>query len=191
MRFINQLYPFVTVYNGVQAEAVNASTGHYRIPDALAPGDYGYDKIRLVPSSDGALVRMRLRGHVNAAAQSGWTFGFVAVGSNGTPRYGPLTSSADATVSFQLQPGEREVYLAVTGTPGTVHKYGFLEGYPRNYRHPYQFRIEGAVPYGVRARPHPAQPDRWPVALQRRRLGGQPGERGVDRLCRAPRRSLR
>jgi cellulase/cellobiase CelA1 len=163
MRYINQLYPFVTVYNGVQAEAVNASAGHYRIPDAVAPGAYGYNKIRVVPSSDGALVRMRLRGHVNTAAQSGWTFGFVAIGGNGTPRYGPLTSSADATVSFQLQPGEREVYLVVTGTPGTVHKYGFLEGYPRNYRHPYQFRIEGAVPYGFEpghTRPNPTG-GRW------------------------------
>jgi hypothetical protein len=148
MPYINQLYPFVTVYNGVNVEAVNAGAGHFRIPDALAPGDYGYNKIRLVPSSDGALIRMRLRGHVNSAAQSGWTFGFVAIGGNGTPRYGPLTTSADATVSFQLQPGEQQVYLVVTGTPGTVHKYAFLEGYPRNYRHPYQFRIDGAVPYG-------------------------------------------
>jgi hypothetical protein len=148
MPYINRLYPFVTVYNGVAPEPVNAAAGHWRIPDALAPGDYGYNKIRLVPSSDGALIRMRLRGHVNSAAQSGWTFGFVAIGSNGAPRYGPLTSSSDATVSFQLQPGEQQVYLVVTSTPGTVHKYAFLTGFPRNYRHPYQFRIEGAVPYG-------------------------------------------
>jgi hypothetical protein len=145
--FINQLYPFVTVYNGVRPEPVNAAANHWRIADALAPGQYGYNKIRLVPSSDGALIRMRLRGHVDSAAQSGWTFGFVAV-RNGTPRYSPLTQSADATVSFQLQPGENQVYLVVTGTPGTIHKYAFLDGFPRNHRFPYQFRLQGAVPYG-------------------------------------------
>nr|MDT0662286.1 DUF6055 domain-containing protein [Micromonospora sp. DSM 115978] len=147
MPFINRLYPFITAYNGVNVEAVNATAGHFRISDALAPSDYGYNKVKLVPSSDGALIRLRLRGHVNSAAQSGWTFGFVAV-RNGVPRYGPLTTSTDAEVSFQTQPGEREVYLVVTGTPGTVHKYAFLEGYPRNYRYPYQFRVSGAVPSG-------------------------------------------
>ncbi|WP_428964947.1 DUF6055 domain-containing protein [Micromonospora fluostatini] len=147
MPFINRLYPFITAYNGVPAEAVNAAAGHFRISDALAPSDYGYNKIKLVPSQDGGLIRMRFRGHVNPAAGSGWTFGFVAV-RNGTPRYGPLTVASDAEVSFQTQPGEREVYLVVTGTPDTVHKYAFLEGYPRNHRYPYQFRLSGAVPSG-------------------------------------------
>jgi uncharacterized protein DUF6055/cellulose binding protein with CBM2 domain len=148
MPFINQLFRFVTVYNGVSPDPVNAAAGHWRIPDALAPGQYGYNKIRLVPTSGSTQVRMRFRGHVNSAAQSGWTFGFVAIGSNGTPRYGPLTSSSDATVSFQLQAGEQQVYLVVTGTPGTIHKNAFLEGFPRNWRFPYQFRLQGAVPYG-------------------------------------------
>ncbi|AVT35350.1 DUF6055 domain-containing protein [Plantactinospora sp. BB1] len=147
MPFVNRLYPFVTAYNGVAVEAVNATAGHFRISDALAPSDYGYNKIKLVPASDGALIRLRLRGHVNSAAQSGWTFGFVAV-RNGTPRYGPLLTSSDGQLSFQTQPGEREVYLVVTGTPGVVHRYAFLDGYPRNYRYPYQFRLTGATPSG-------------------------------------------
>jgi hypothetical protein len=147
MPFINRLYPFITAYNGVPVEAVNQAAGHYRIADALAPSDYGYNKIKLVPSTDGALIRLRLRGHVNSAAQSGWTFGFVAV-RNGTPRYSPVYSGPDAEVTFQTQAGEREVYLVVTGAPGAVHRYAFLEGYPRNYRYPYQFRLQGATPSG-------------------------------------------
>jgi hypothetical protein len=130
MPFINSLYPFITAYNGVPVEAVNASAGHFRISDALAPSDYGYNKIRLVPSSDGALIRMRFRGHVNSAAQSGWSYGFVAV-RNGTPRYGPVHNSSNGEVTFQTQPGEKDVYLVVVGAPGTVHKYAFLDGYPR------------------------------------------------------------
>jgi hypothetical protein len=101
MPFINSLYPFVTAYNGVSVEAVG---GHYRIPDAIAPSDYGYNKIKLVPSTDGGLIRLHFKGHVNSAAQSGWTYGFVAV-KNGVPRYGPLTSAADGTISFQTQVG--------------------------------------------------------------------------------------
>ncbi|MGP3955835.1 DUF6055 domain-containing protein [Nonomuraea sp. 3N208] len=147
MPFINSLYPFVTAYNGVAVEAVNASAGHFRISDAIAPSDYGYNKIRLVPSSDGALIRMRFRGHVNSTAQSGWSYGFVAV-RNGVPRYGPVHSSSNGEVTFQTQPGERDVYLVVLGAPGTVHKYAFLDGYPKNYRYPYQFRLQGATPWG-------------------------------------------
>ena len=33
-----------------------------------------------------------------------------------------------------------------------MHKYAFLDGYPRNYRYPYEFRIAGATPSGLRAR---------------------------------------
>jgi hypothetical protein len=147
MPFINSLYPFVTAYNGVTVEAVNQAAGHYRISDALAPSDYGYNKIKLVPATDGGLIRLHFKGHDNAAAQSGWTYGFVAV-RNGVPRYGPLTSTVDGNVTFQTQAGEREVYLVVTATPGTVHHYAYLDGYPRGYRYPYEFRLDGAAPSG-------------------------------------------
>jgi hypothetical protein len=148
MPFINQLYPFVTAYNGVTVDPVNQAAGHYRIPDAIAPSDYGYNKIKLVPSTDGGLVRLHFKGHgENGAAQPGWTYGFVAV-KNGVPRYGPLTSAADGQISFQTQPGEREVYLVVTGTPATVHHYAFLDGYTKNHRYPYEFRVQGAAPSG-------------------------------------------
>src|SRR5690349_10149840 len=146
--FINRLYPFITAYNGVAVEPVDQAAGHYRIPDAIAPSDYGYNKIRLVPATDGGLIQLRLKGHAeNTAAQPGWTYGFVAV-RDGVPRYGPLTSSADGQIAFRTQPGEREVHLVVTGTPGAVHHYGFLDGYTRNHRYAYEFRLAGAAPFG-------------------------------------------
>ncbi|MER6014196.1 DUF6055 domain-containing protein [Streptomyces bluensis] len=149
MPFINNVYGagFINAYNGVPVNAVNQSAGHYAIPDALAPSDYAYNKIKLVPSSDGALIKLHFKGHVNAAAGSGWSYGFVAV-RNGTPRYGSVSSSADGQISFQTQPGEKDVYLVVTGTPSTVHRYAFLDGYPKNYRYPYEFRVSGATPSG-------------------------------------------
>ncbi len=146
MPFINQLYPFVTAYNGVAVEAVNQAAGHYRISDALAPSDYGYNKIRLVSTVDGGLIRLHLKGHAETGA-SGWTYGFVAV-RNGTPRYGPLSQATNGELTFQTQPGERDVYLVVTATPTAVPHYAFLDGYPRNRRFPYEFRIDGAIPSG-------------------------------------------
>jgi hypothetical protein len=84
---------------------------------------------------------------VNSAAQSGWTYGFVAL-KNGVPRYGTVSSSADGELDFQTQPGESEVYLVVAGTPGAIHHYAYLDGYTKNYRYPYEFRIDGATPSG-------------------------------------------
>jgi Family of unknown function (DUF6055)/Cellulose binding domain len=149
MRFVTSVYGagFINAYNGVPVDAVNQSTGHYAIADPMAPSDFGYNKIKLVPSSDGALIRLHFKGHVNSAAGSGWSYGFVAV-NNGTPRYGPVSTAADGQISFQTQPGEREVYLVVAGTPSTVHHYAFLDGYPKNYRYPYEFRVSGAIPSG-------------------------------------------
>ncbi|NUP39753.1 MAG: avirulence protein [Streptomyces sp.] len=149
MPFVTNVYGagFINAYNGIAVDAVDQAAGHYAVPDALAPSDYGYNKISLVPSSDGALIKLHFKGHVNAAAGSGWSYGFVAV-KNGTPRYGEVSSSPDGQLSFQTQPGESEVYLVVTGTPGTVHHYAFLDGYTKDYRYPYEFRISGATPSG-------------------------------------------
>ncbi|GAB3530843.1 DUF6055 domain-containing protein [Phytohabitans suffuscus] len=149
MPFVNGVYGagFLNAYKGVPVEAVNAGARHYRIPAAMAPSDYGYNKIQLVPDSDGALVRLHLKGHAETGA-TGWTFGFVAV-RDGTPRYGPLTQGTSGQVSFQTQPGESQVFLVVTGTPASaVPKYAFLDGWPKNRRYPYEFRISGAIPSG-------------------------------------------
>jgi hypothetical protein len=148
-RFITNMYGagFINAYNGVPVEAVNQAAGHYAIPDALAPSDYGYNKIKLVPSSSGAVVRVHFKGHVNSAAGSGWSWGFVAL-KNGVPRYGPVSTAADGQLSFPTQAGETEVYLVVLGAPSTVHHYGFLDGYTKNHRYPYEFGIAGAVPSG-------------------------------------------
>ena len=149
MPFVNSVYGggFINAYNGVPVEAVNQSTGHYRIPDPLAPSDYGYNKIKLVPSVGRCAHPDALQGPRERGGPVRWTYGFVAV-RNGVPRYGPVITAPDAEISFQTQPGERDVYLVVLGAPGAVHKYAFLDGYPRNYRYPYEFRIAGATPSG-------------------------------------------
>jgi hypothetical protein len=140
MPFIRNVYGagFLNAYNGVPVSLVG---NHYAIPDDLAPSDYGYNKIKLVPSSDGALVKLHLKSHVSNS------YGFVAV-KNGVPRYGPVTTAADGQISFQLQSGENELYLVVVGTPSAIHHYAFLDGYTKNYRYPYEFAVSGATPSG-------------------------------------------
>ncbi|KAH6695777.1 avirulence protein [Plectosphaerella plurivora] len=150
MPFIENVYGrgFINAYNGIAVDAVNQAAGHYAVPYALAPSDYGYNKIKLVPSTSGGLVKLHFKGHVNAAAASGWSYGFVAV-RNGTPRYGPLTTSADAQISFQTNAGE-ELYLVVVGAPTTgVHKYNaWTGGFTQQYRYAYEVGISGATPSG-------------------------------------------
>jgi hypothetical protein len=148
MPFITSVYGagFLNAYNGGNVEAVDASQSHYRINTRVAPSDYGFNKIKLVPSADGAMVKVRLKGHAETGA-TGWTFGLVAV-RNGTPRYSPLTSGTDGQIDFPLQAGENEVWLVVTGTPNAVPHYGFLDGYTKARRYPYEFRLSGATPSG-------------------------------------------
>jgi hypothetical protein len=148
MPFINNVYGagFLNAYNGGGVEAVDQSLGHYRINARMAPADYGFNKIKLVPSSSGALVKLHLKGHAETGA-SGWTFGLVAV-RNGTPRYSPLFTGTDGEIDFQLQSGETEAWLVATATPGAVPHYAFLDGYNKARRFPYEFRVSGATPSG-------------------------------------------
>ncbi|GIE30385.1 hypothetical protein Ait01nite_034300 [Actinoplanes italicus] len=164
MPFINSVYGagFLNAYNGGNVEAINQSLSHYRVNDRQAPSDYGFNKIKLVPSADGSLVKLRLKGHAETGA-SGWTFGLVAV-RNGTPRYSPLFTGTDGQIDFQLQSGENQVWLVVTGTPSAVPKYGFLDGYTKARRFPYEFRVSGATPSGFEpgyVKPAAANGGRW------------------------------
>ncbi|MEV0895297.1 DUF6055 domain-containing protein [Actinoplanes sp. NPDC049802] len=164
MPFITNVWGagFLNAYNGGNVEAIDASLGHYRINARVAPSDYGFNKIKLVPSTDGAPVRLRLKGHTETGA-GGWTFGLVAV-KNGTPRYSALKVGADGQIDFPLQAGESEVWLVVTATPSAVPHYGFLDGYPKARRFPYEFRVSGATPSGFEpghVKPSPTGGGRW------------------------------
>jgi hypothetical protein len=139
MPFIRNVYGagFINADNGVPVDAVG---GHYAIPDALAPSDYGYNKIKLVPSSDGALVKLHFKGHVNRAAGSGWDYSFVAV-KNGVRRYGLVVSGSDGQISFQLQPGESELYLVMVGAPARCTTTpSSTASQPPPHRHPARSR---------------------------------------------------
>ena len=154
--------------------------------------DYGYNKIRLVPDSDGALIRLHLKGHAETGA-NGWTLRLRRGAQRRARATAPLSQATDGQISFQTQSGESQVFLVVTGTPTAVPKYAFLDGWPRNRRYPYEFRISGAIPDRASARLLRSRPPvggRWHAngggwvaqRCQRRRVGVcRPARRGVQR----------
>jgi carbonic anhydrase/acetyltransferase-like protein (isoleucine patch superfamily) len=134
-------------------EAIDTSLGLYRIPNHLAPQDYGYNIIRLypmqIPGCDKRVVHLHFKGQLLLPEQeeAGWRYGFVAVNENQQPRYRPLYSQ-DEEFAFELNDDEIELYLVVTGAPQQHHNYQWEIGFPRIYRYPYDFRIENAWPEG-------------------------------------------
>ena len=134
-------------------EAVDTARGWYRIPNHLAPQDYGYNIIELHPKTvqgcDKRIIHLRLEGQYlfpdNEVA--GWRFGLVALDQQGQTRYSPLYPS-HSEITFELEPDETKVFLVVSGAPTQHHNYRWEIGYPRIYRFPYEFRIVNAWPEG-------------------------------------------
>lgn len=123
----------------VSLETVNQANGDYRIPAAKAPQQYGYNLIQLNPTGQ---VTVRLTGQVNPNLGSDWRFSLVAVRPDFSVRYSPQFGP-NQTATFQLQPGETHLMLAVAATP-SVH-VNYPEGATVD-AFPYQLNIRGATP---------------------------------------------
>ncbi|MDC7119934.1 DUF6055 domain-containing protein [Cellulomonas fimi] len=137
------LDPVLLAGRTTPVEAVPDDPGHYRVPDAFAPSDYGFNVVRLEPEPGARTVHVRLRGN-SAAPDAGWSVGFVALGGE-SPRYSPVTEGDDAELQFSLRDGEGEVYLVVTGTPARAHVVDSASGFGDVPRYPYEFRLAGAT----------------------------------------------
>lgn len=132
-------------------DVVDADHGLYQIQDYRAPQDYGYNHIRLFPvqrdSCEETIVQIRFRGYEVANPDAGWRWGLVAVNQEGVPRYSDLMRDDDELV-FTMDADEEALYLVVSGAPKLHHNYIWEAGFPRIYRYPYAFKVEGAVPEG-------------------------------------------
>lgn len=108
---------------------------------------WGTHIVPLTPS--GQQVKVTLTGGT-IANQAAWRFTLVAVDSDGTPRYAPLTAVAGKTsASVTMLPAAgAKLYLAVTATPYTYETLGWQENNQpaRGTRFPYRVKIEGATP---------------------------------------------
>lgn len=137
------LDPVLLAGRTTPVEPVPDDPGHYRVPDAFAPSDYGFNLVRLQPDPGTRTVHVRLRGN-SAAPDAGWSAGLVALGG-GAPRYSPVTEGSDAELELALRDGETDVYLVVTGTPSRTHVVDSASGFGGVARYPYEFRVAGAA----------------------------------------------
>lgn len=126
----------------VSLEPTDGGNGDYRIPDAVAPQQYGYNLIELAPDQAGQQVSVRLDGEVDPELGSDWRFGLVAVSEDFSVRYGALREPGE-TASMALRDGESHLMLAVAATP-SVH-VNYPDDTPAD-AFPYQLHIEGGTP---------------------------------------------
>lgn len=80
------------------------------------------------------------------APDSGWTWGLVAVGADGSPRYSALQTSADGFLTFNTKADDKALYLVVSGAPSTMQNYLWNQKDYSIYRYPYAVDLEGATP---------------------------------------------
>ncbi|MFO7998069.1 MAG: DUF6055 domain-containing protein, partial [Bacteroidales bacterium] len=130
-------------------ESLNDDSGRMVPPAYMAPGDYGYNIIPLFPEPGVGEVRLEFESIQNEAAGGGGNrYGFVAVDESGIPRYSPVFHGSQPEAVFPVFPSDGLLFLVVTGAPEIHHNYGWETGLPHEYRYPYSFRLEGALPAG-------------------------------------------
>ena len=129
-------------------EALHDGTGTYVAPAYMAPGDYGYNIIPLVPEPGTSHIDVVFTSFSNnAPGRGGNRYGFVAVDAEGKARYSDVFHGSQTQASFSLFPSDADVYLVVTGAPETHHNYGWDTGFPQEHRHPYSVAMAGARPF--------------------------------------------
>jgi len=140
-KFIGRKYTYVdTLHDGSEA---------FVVPNYMAPSDYAYNIIPLYPVDDATTIEVDFTGYENEpAGGAGNRYGFVAVDETGEPRYSEIYSEDAGTTSFSINPTDSAIFMVVTGAPETHHNYGWETGFPQEYRYPYSFEIDGALPAG-------------------------------------------
>lgn len=129
-------------------QRVNDSSNRYVSPDLQAPQDYGYNIIPLHPTCANRIVKVKFKGHAEAAG-AGWRYGFVAVKADGaTARYSASYSAPEAEVTFAMNADETDLYLVVTGAPVSHTTYVWEPGFHKIKRFPYEINVQNAVPEG-------------------------------------------
>ncbi len=134
-------------------DVVNESKEWYRIPNHLAPQDYGYNIIRIYPKQNAGCTKNWVSIHLEehwlspGYDEQGLRYGMVAVNGLGIPRYTEVLD-AGTEFLFEMESDEVELYLVVSGAPKIHHNYAWEIGFPKIYRYPYDFRVENGWPEG-------------------------------------------
>jgi hypothetical protein len=123
-----------------------ASNARFQSPYYWAPQRWGYNVVRLYPTSGSTSVTVTFRGVTQSGANSDWRWGLVAVAGS-TPRYSALQKGSDGQLNFCINSGDA-LYLVVTATPSAYYSIVWDQAYGSIYRYPWMAQFSGAWPEG-------------------------------------------
>ncbi|MFN3589399.1 MAG: DUF6055 domain-containing protein [Spirosomataceae bacterium] len=125
----------------------------YKIPNELAPEDYAFNMIRVIPRNRAETVQLEFKGRPEINTHAGWRYGWVTRDAAGvSQRYiGPFKDTVKV-ISIDLQPNEIDLFLVVLGAPVDKSYINSvrttLRGKNSKFNYPYELLFENAWPEG-------------------------------------------
>ena len=152
-------------------EALDAdwATNHRFVsPFYGAPQRFGYNVVRLYPTSGATTVTVKFRGVNQAGSDPDFRWGLVATNAAFTSaRYSAMKSGLDGAVTFKVVSGE-PLFLVVTATPSKFQSIVWDKEYNSIWRYPYMIELANAWPAGFQN----GAKDACPSGTQRHSNGG-------------------
>ena len=133
-----------------------------------APQRFGYNVVRLYPTSGATTVTVKFRGINQAGSDADFRWGLVATNTQFTSaRYSALQKGLDANLTFRVNPGE-PLFLVVAATPSVFKSISWDQEYGTIWRYPYMIELANAWPQGFQN----GQRDACPTGTVRHANGG-------------------
>lgn len=127
-----------------------AQNRRFVTPSAWAPQRWGYNIVRLYPTSGATNVKVTFRGVIQSNHNSDFRWGLVATDSSiTTPRYSALQKGTDGSLDFCITPGEA-LFLVVTATPSVQKQIVWDQAYNTVPRYPWMIELTNAWPNGFK-----------------------------------------
>jgi hypothetical protein len=115
-----------------------------------SPQRFGYNVVRLYPTTGATTVTVKFRGINQQGSNAGFRWGLVATDSQfGSARYSALQMGLDGELTFRVRPGE-PLFLVVAATPSVYKTIVWDQDYNTLWRYPYMIELANAWPQGFR-----------------------------------------
>jgi hypothetical protein len=145
-----------------------ASNHRFVSPFYGAPQRFGYNVVRLYPTSGASTVTVKFRGVNQSGSDADYRWGLVATDSQFTSaRYSVLQKGLNADLTFKVNAGE-PLFLVVAATPAVFKTVVWDQDYATIWRYPYMIELANAWPQGFQN----GQIDACPSGLVRHSNGG-------------------
>lgn len=167
--------PYVgTAYDGYSTKLLKASNGYYQVAYAHCPSSTGFNVIPLEVPEAGSKVTVDLKGlaagsslangdageqvdgdgkvvgtvstyNNRGGGKEGWTYGFVALKSDGSRVYSDINyaSVGDQQASFTVPAGTTRLWVVVQGAPKEYRQCPWDEKESTDDQWPYQIKVGG------------------------------------------------